>query len=102
MGAVYTCWTVCCLCCHMHKLQLDKTSRSKEHIHSNPLLFDMTQDLLAVLYLATHVDWYAHNDDWDGDARYKGDDHRRSEQHAHLPQNLAGLRPWFLPPERTS
>lgn len=61
-----------------------------------------TQDLLTVLYLAAHVDWYAHNDYWDGDACYKGDDHRRAEQHAHLPQNLAGLRPWFLPPECAS
>lgn len=52
--------------------------------------------------LAAHVDWYPHNDDWDGNACYKGDDHRCSEQHAHLPQYLAGLRPWFLPPECTS
>lgn len=64
--------------------------------------FGVTQDLLTVLYLAAHVDWYAHNDYWDGDACYKGDDHWRAEQHAHLPQNLAGLRPWFLPPECTS
>lgn len=62
----------------------------------------MTHDLLTVLYLAAHVDWYAHNDYWDGDARYQRDDHRCAEQHAHLPQNLAGLRPWLLPPECTS
>lgn len=53
-------------------------------------------------YLAAHVDWYAHDDDWDGDACYQGDDHRRAQQHAHLPHNLAGLRPWLLPPERAS
>lgn len=62
----------------------------------------MRQGLLIVLYLSAHVDWYAYNDDWDGDARYKGDDHWCSKQHAHLPQNLAGLRPWLLPPECTS
>lgn len=54
------------------------------------------------MYLAAHVDWYAHDDDGDGDACYEGDDHRCPEQHAHLPQNLAGLRPWLLPPEGTS
>lgn len=53
-------------------------------------------------YLAADVDWYAYNDDWDGDACYQGDDHRGTEQHAHLPHNLAGLRPWLLPPERAS
>lgn len=53
-------------------------------------------------YLAAHVNWYAHNDDWDGDACYQGDDHWRTEQHAHLPHNLAGLRPWLLSPERAS
>lgn len=49
------------------------------------------ETVFSDLYLSAHVDWYAHNDDWDGDARYKGDDHRRPEQHAHLPQNLASL-----------
>lgn len=57
---------------------------------------------LTVCYLATHEDWDPHNDDGDGEARYEGDDHRCSEQHAHLPQNLAGLRPWLLAPEGTS
>lgn len=57
---------------------------------------------LTVCYLATHEDWDPHNDDRDGEARYEGDDHRCSEQHAHLPQNLAGLRPWLLAPEGTS
>lgn len=62
----------------------------------------VTHGLWTVSYLAAHVDWYAHNDYWDGDARYQGDDHRCAEQHAHLPHNLAGLRPWLLPPERAS
>lgn len=65
----------------------------------------LTSDLLTVAVvtdLAAHVDRYAHNDDWDGNARYKGDDHRRSKQHAHLPQYLAGLRPWLLPPKCAS
>lgn len=58
--------------------------------------------VLTVCYLATHVDRDPHNDYRDGEARYEGDDHRCSEQHAHLPQNLAGLRPWLLAPEGTS
>lgn len=52
--------------------------------------------------LAAHVDGYAHYDDRDGNARYEGDDHRGSEQHAHLPQYFAGLRPWLLPPKGAS
>lgn len=43
------------------------------------------------LYLSAHVYRNAHYDDWDGDARYEGDDHWRAEQHAHLPQNLTSL-----------
>lgn len=57
---------------------------------------------IVLTHLSAHVDRYSDNDDWDGDARNEGDDHRCSEQHAHLPQNLAGLRPWLLPPKRTS
>lgn len=60
------------------------------------------QGLLAVLYLAAHVDWYAHDDDRDGDARYEGDDHRGSQQHAHLPEDLSCLRPRLLTPKCTS
>lgn len=33
----------------------------------------------ALTDLTAHVDWYAHYDNWDGNARYEGDDHRGSK-----------------------
>lgn len=77
---------------------------NNRHSYSPPAqsIAASTSGVLALCYLATHVDWDPHNDDWDGEARDEGDDHRRSEQHAHLPQNLASLRPWLLAPEGTS
>lgn len=54
------------------------------------------------LYLTTHVDGNAHDDDGYGDASNEGDDDWRPQQHAHLPQNLPCLRPGLLPPEGTA
>ncbi len=60
---------------------------------------DMIMQQTLGLYLAAHINRDAYNDDWYRNACYKWDHHRSPEQHAHLPQNLAGLRPWLLSPE---
>lgn len=86
----------------IHANQHTDTGNFKLHNKKWRLVSLKTKLQAKSSYLAAHVDWYAHNDDWDGDACYQGDDYWRTEQHAHLPHNLAGLRPWLLPPERAS